>query len=134
MQKTGIKKGSKQRDAILRVLQGTVSHPTADWIYDRVREEIPSISLGTVYRNLAVLTESGIILKLDVGDGTDHFDANSRPHYHLFCQTCKNVIDIRLPYIENLNKKAEETDNVRVNMHGIIFYGLCPNCLLKNNN
>lgn len=128
-----IKKGSKQRTAIINVLQSTTSHPTADWIYTEVRNIIPNISLGTVYRNLSALAEENEILKLDVGDGTDHFDGCCLPHYHMLCTGCKKVIDINLPYEPELNKKAEDIDDIQVERHDLIFYGLCPECKKKNN-
>ncbi|MEE1013188.1 MAG: transcriptional repressor [Clostridia bacterium] len=122
-------KNSKQRTAILNVLQGTTSHPTANWIYDAVRKEIPNISLGTVYRNLAKLTEAGTIQRLDVGDGMDRFDANFHPHYHLFCNGCKRMMDLELPYDTDLDKMAAQIHGAEVACHNLIFYGRCGICL-----
>ena len=79
-------KHSKQRDSILEFLAARKDHPTADVVYMNVREQLPNISLGTVYRNLTLLSDLGEILRLRVGDGTDHFDADTSPHNHFVCK------------------------------------------------
>ncbi|NWF78149.1 MAG: transcriptional repressor, partial [Chloroflexi bacterium] len=73
---------TKQREAILRVLRNTTCHPTADWIYEEGRKDIPNISLGTVYRNLKLLREAGKILEIDLGGNFSRFDGNQDNHYH----------------------------------------------------
>lgn len=131
MNNSPVKKRSKQREAVLKVLCNTVSHPTADWIYRQVREVIPNISLGTVYRNLSVLAEDGLLIKLDVGDGIDRFDACCAPHYHFVCDCCRKVSDIAIPYTEELDEAAEKLASLKIRKHELIFYGLCAEC--KNN-
>ena len=84
---------SRQREEIIRVLRSTDTHPTAAWVYSKVKEAIPNISLGTVYRNLAALSVSGEILSLSVGDGFEHFDGNAAPHAHLHCRSCGKIFD-----------------------------------------
>ena len=74
-------KYSRQREVIKECLINRYDHPTADMVYMDVRETFPNISLGTVYRNLQLLTDLGEIQKLNVGDGVDHFDAKTFPHY-----------------------------------------------------
>ncbi|MBR5152292.1 MAG: transcriptional repressor [Clostridia bacterium] len=125
---TTSKRYSKQRECILRILSGTTSHPTANWIYDHVREEIPNISLGTVYRNLSNLSQDGAIMRLDVGDGTDRFDANFHPHYHFYCQECRNLLDMELPYDSALDSLAEHAYGAKIAWHNLIFYGCCADC------
>ena len=88
-----MKNFSRQREEIIKVLRSTDTHPTAAWVYSRVKEVIPNISLGTVYRNLAALSESGEILSLSVGDGFEHFDGNPAPHAHLHCRRCGKIAD-----------------------------------------
>ena len=87
------RKHSRQRDSILQFLMTRKDHPTADIIYMNVRQRNPSISLGTVYRNLTLLAENGEIKRLNMGDGVDHFDADTSPHYHLFCEKCGGVVE-----------------------------------------
>ena len=91
-----MKNYSKQREAILTVLRQTDTHPTANWIYEQVREIIPNISLGTVYRNLSELSLNGDILSLHVGDGFEHFDYDTSPHAHLHCKACGCIADAKL--------------------------------------
>ncbi len=69
----------------MQALKSPKTHPTASRIYEMVREDIPNISLGTVYRNLAQLDKEGNILTLTVKEGSDHFDGNPEPHYHFDC-------------------------------------------------
>ena len=88
-----MKNYSRQRETILQVLHSTDTHPTASAVYNEVRKVIPNISLGTVYRNLAALSEEGVILSLSVGDGYEHFDGNSAPHAHLHCKRCGKIYD-----------------------------------------
>ena len=89
-----MKNYSKQREAIITVLRDMKTHPTATAVYEKVKEIIPNISLGTVYRNLAALRESGDILAISIGDGCDHFDGDKSPHIHLHCRECKEIIDL----------------------------------------
>jgi len=87
---------TKQRKAILKILENTDIHPTADWIYEQVKKEIPNISLGTVYRNLNVLSEMGKIMTLDYGSSYSRFDGNPRNHYHFKCEKCEKVFDVEI--------------------------------------
>ena len=89
-------KYSRQRESIKACLMNRHDHPTADALYASIREEYPNISLGTVYRNLNLLVETGEIQRLTCGDGADHFDGNPRPHYHFMCRECKQVYDCLL--------------------------------------
>lgn len=122
---------SKQREHILRALRDTTSHPTASWIYDKVRDEIPNISLGTVYRNLARLCNDELILKLDVGDGTERYDGNIESHYHLFCKECGRVCDIGIQYEDKLDRRTEFECGCKIDYHNLIFCGVCAKCRNK---
>ncbi len=124
----GKKRMTKQRKVILEVLKSTNTHPTADWIYDQVREKLPNISLGTVYRNLKVLKEVGEIRELDYGSTYSRFDGSPHNHYHFVCNRCERVIDLDLPVDNALNKKAEENNKVKVENHRLEFYGYCIEC------
>ena len=87
-------KYSRQREGILRNLQSRRDHPTADMIYDSVRKEYPNISLGTVYRNLTFLTETGQIIKISTQMGADRYDGFIKPHNHFICRECGMVEDM----------------------------------------
>lgn len=94
------RKYSRQRESIKDFLATRKDHPTADMVYQNVRRQNPNISLGTVYRNLTLLAESGEINRLNMGDGVDHFDADTSPHYHLLCTKCGKVVDLEMESIE----------------------------------
>ena len=122
-------KFSKQREAIRKALEGRTDHPTADTIYAEMRKEFPRISLGTVYRNLILLSDLGEIQRLKVGDGVDHFDPNTNEHYHLLCEKCGAVSDIMLHL--DLDSLAQEQSDGIIHGHKAYFYGLCKNCAGK---
>ena len=121
-------KYSRQREAIKDYLMTRKDHPTADVVYMNVRQEFPNISLGTVYRNLTLLSDIGEILKINMGDGADHFDANIAPHYHFICTECGNVIDLDMKSIEKINDIAGADFNGTIAGHITYFYGKCGNC------
>ena len=121
-------KYSRQREAIKDFLMTRTDHPTADVVYMNVRQEFPNISLGTVYRNLTLLSDLGDILKLNMGDGADHFDANIKPQYHFICTECGSVIDLDMKSIEQINDIAGADFNGKIDGHITYFYGKCGNC------
>lgn len=129
-----MKKFSKQRQAILNCLKNTECHPSAGWLYDNVRKEVPNISLGTVYRNLSELRQSGDIISFTPGDGTERFDGNTNQHYHFYCNSCRSVSDVDIPAFENVDQKAAESLGCEVERHNLIFYGQCRNCMEESNN
>ena len=128
------RKRSRKRDAILACLRGTAEHPTAEWIYQALKPEIPDLSLATVYRNLAQFKQCGEIESVGVFGGLEHFDWRTDPHAHLVCSCCGAVIDaegIELP--GSLIQKLEDDSGVRVSGCKITFSGLCPVCAQVQN-
>ncbi len=125
-----MKNYSKQREAILEVLRCTDTHPTANWIYEKVRETIPNVSLGTVYRNLSELSKSGEILSLRVADGFEHFDYVTVPHAHLHCTACGAIYDAKLKSdpLKELSEKVGFTPQSTA----YVVCGICKNCKTKN--
>ncbi|MBE5886542.1 MAG: transcriptional repressor [Lachnospiraceae bacterium] len=121
-------KYSKQREAIKRFLMSRKDHPTADQIYNAVREEQPNISLGTVYRNLALLEDVGEIQRLHVNGNTDRFDADVSNHYHFVCNTCGCVQDIPMEMQVSLSAKAQEHFDGVIDYYDTCFHGKCSNC------
>ena len=93
-QKQKVFRQSKQRNRILELLRSTDRHPTADWLYQQLKNEFPYLSLGTVYRNLGTLIEQGLVKKIHFGSTFDRFEAKTQPHYHLICESCGNIIDV----------------------------------------
>ena len=124
-------KYSRQRESIKACLMARHDHPTADAIYASIREEFPNISLGTVYRNLNLLVELGEILKLRCGVGADHFDADTRPHYHFMCRECGCIEDLPMEISQEINDLAQEHVHGKIDSHITYFYGVCENCMKK---
>ena len=87
-------KHSKKRDAILECVRSTPTHPTAEWVYAQLKPQIPDLSLGTVYRNLSMFKQEGLIGTMGVVDGMERFERNTEPHTHFICQECSAVIDV----------------------------------------
>ena len=124
-------KYSRQREAIKSYLASTTSHPTADTVYMHVREDFPNISLGTVYRNLSFLVEQGEVLSLKLGDGKEHFDGHTEPHYHFICTECGKVEDIFMKELQ-INKIAQDHFDGIIKGHQTYYYGICPKCNKKD--
>ncbi|MCI7062458.1 MAG: transcriptional repressor [Lachnospiraceae bacterium] len=124
---------SKQREAIRTYLLSTKSHPTAEAVYNNIKNVYPHISLGTVYRNLNLLVEQGDALRLDCGDGVDHFDGDTRTHYHFACKKCGCVMDLEMDpidHIDHIDQIAGAGFEGEIQGHNVLFYGLCPECRL----
>ena len=123
---------SKQKEAILRVVKGTTSHPTANWIYDQVRREIPNISLGTVYRNLKLLKEEGQILDIALDGTLNRFDGNTQYHHHFICEQCGRVFDLDEPVDKAMDDNVAQKTGFTVTHHRLEFRGLCIDCQRVN--
>ncbi|MCQ2455487.1 MAG: transcriptional repressor [Clostridia bacterium] len=124
-----MKNYSRQREAVSKVLKASKSHPSAAAIYDEVKKIVPSISLGTVYRNLDNLKQNGDIISVSVGDGTERYDGDISPHIHLICRNCKNIIDIHIK--EDFGKKFATECGFSPDSSVYTVYGLCNNCAQK---
>ncbi len=125
-------KYSRQREAILSTLRGVSCHPTAAWIYDRVRQEIPNISLATVYRNLAALRDVGDIISFTPQDGVERFDAMVTPHDHMVCDCCGVVLDLpEVPKTVLLDTAAQRS-GLSIHSANVLFHGVCASCKNRN--
>ncbi len=117
-----------QRQAILDELQKQTSHPTAQTIYNLVKEKMPYISLGTVYRNLDILSDAGQIIVLDINDSKKRYDANIHPHDHMFCYACEQIIDIFIDSKSALTPIMEKSKGHCLQDYTIMFRGICEQC------
>ncbi len=122
---------TKQRQVILEELRKVKTHPTADDMYQMLRLRMPKISLGTVYRNLEILSETGIIQKLDVGGTQKRFDADISIHSHVRCMDCGRVADIPVSPNFDIEAEAQKMTNFEIYRHRLEFSGLCPECRQK---
>lgn len=122
-------KYSRQRESIKKCLSCRADHPTAETIYLSIKDEFPNISLGTVYRNLSLLSDLGEIRKISGCSGPDRFDARTEPHYHFLCRKCGAVSDLDFSPEMDLNVLAARDFAGRIEEHTLQFYGICADCL-----
>lgn len=122
---------TRQKRVIMEVLRSTRSHPTADWIYEQAKKQIPDLSLGTVYRNLNLLKEMGEILELNYGSTYSRFDGYPHHHYHFQCLDCGKIYDLELPDKFPAGQEERILDGHLVHSHRLEFYGRCSECLGK---
>lgn len=124
---------SKKREAIYNALTKTSVHPTAEMLYDSLKGEYPELSLGTVYRNLTVLEEDGMVVSVSHEGGHAHYDARIEPHAHFVCRVCQSVTDLELPESgESFYKTIESHMGCKIQSHSLCFEGVCKKCRNKN--
>ena len=127
MERTG--KHFRKRDAILNCVRCTTTHPSAEWVYENVRTQIPDISLATVYRNLSLFKEQGLIRSLGTVNGVERFDGNTEPHVHFICTQCGGVPDLpEISVPEELNSAVARSSGGRVENCQLSFTGICGEC------
>jgi Fur family ferric uptake transcriptional regulator len=119
---------TRQRQIILQELRSVKTHPSADEIYEMVRIRLPHISLGTVYRNLEILSELGEIQKIEITGKLKRFDGNTHPHYHLRCLNCNRIDDVPEHIHFDFDLSLNEATGYAITGHRLEFVGLCPEC------
>ena len=124
-------KHSKQREAIRIFLKNRKDHPSAETVYQELKVDYPNLSLGTVYRNLNFLSESGDIQKVPGTIGPDRFDGNAELHIHFFCTNCDKIIDLETKELETMLEEARKNFAGKITHSITNYYGLCPACLEK---
>ena len=124
---TGVRM-TPQRHAILSFLIETTTHPTADEIYRALVDRFPSMSVATVYNNLKVFIEAGLVKELTFGDDSSRFDADLSDHYHAICEKCGIISDFSLEPLAEIEIAAAEQTGFKVHGHRMEVYGLCPSC------
>ena len=117
-----------QRSLVLDAVNRLKSHATADEVYAEVAATHPNISKATVYRNLNLLSEMGMIRKLEIPGGADRFDHICKEHCHVKCENCGRVFDIEIPYIDGLDNLVENRNGFELTGYDILFRGICPGC------
>ena len=122
-----MRRHSKKRDAILNCIRQSRVHPSAEWIYAQLKPEHPDLSLGTVYRNLALFRESGEVVCVATVRGADRLDACTEPHAHFICEQCGAVLDVDVPQ-DDLRSDLETRYGVRVRRSELLFRGVCNAC------
>lgn len=117
-----------QRTVVYETVNKLKNHATAEEIYSMIHKEHPSISKGTVYRNLHRLCEEGMIKKRQFPGEVDRFDHICTDHYHAKCVKCGTIMDLDMEYIHDLQKFINKTEGFEVLGHDIVFSGICANC------
>ena len=127
-------KNFRKRNAILTYLQSKVTHPSAETIYADLKQEIPDLSMATVYRNLTKFRQDGLVQCVATVKGVDRFDANTDPHVHFICRHCDAVIDLHEMQIPPaLQSQAAGITGGKVDSCVLSFTGLCRDCLSEEN-
>ena len=126
------------RRLILNLVQATDVHPTADWVYRQVRRQLPRVSLGTVYRNLRLLVEEGLVKELPGAAGREsgrsrlaRFDGNTSVHHHFTCSKCGRIQDLTEPVDRSLDRQMAARTGLHISHHRIEFFGRCPTCRVR---
>lgn len=119
---------TNQRQVILRELKKVNVHPTADEIYVMVRRVIPHISLGTVYRNLEILSAMGLVQKLEYSGNQRRYDGNAENHHHIRCVSCGAVADVSPDTVTTFEFNPDNVPNWNVIDHRVVFLGMCARC------
>ena len=119
---------TRQRRAILEEFRTPGQHLTADMVYERVRRRMPNISLGTVYRNLEILSQAGLIKTLHLGGGQRQYDGGMHRHYHVRCIRCGKVSDVSADSFGDLDAAAARASDFEVLGHELGFEGICAEC------
>ena len=120
----------RKRDAILNCVRSTEAHPSAEWVFEHVKEQVPDISLATVYRNLALFKEQGLIASLGTVNGVERFDGNTEPHVHFICTQCGGVQDLpEISVPEELNSAVARSSGGRVDNCQLSVTGICGDCV-----
>jgi len=119
---------TRQRQVILEELRKVKTHPSADEVYEMVRKRLPRISLGTVYRNLEILSESGEIKKLEPGSSLKRFDGNPSEHFHIRCIRCNRIADMPMASDFEIDLADMTPTEYEILGHRLEFFGLCPHC------
>ncbi len=121
-------KYSVQNEIILKILKENVVHPTAEYLYAKIKEQYPTLGKATVYRNLNKMAEQNIIKKIEGLEISAHYDHNTFEHYHFICTKCGKIFDISSDIAPDLTKKIENITGNSVEKCDFVVRGICKNC------
>ena len=131
---------SRQRNLILDIVKNTRSHPTAEWVYQQAKKELPTIGIATVYRNLNTLVELGEVRRLVSGDGQDRFDGTTGEHFHMKCGCCGGLVDLEPEGEEKLLRLKEVICDTfagvdaDMELSAVLLKGICTDCRAEKDN
>ncbi|MEK3806029.1 peroxide-responsive transcriptional repressor PerR [Bacillus sp. FSL H8-0547] len=127
LKQTGVRI-TPQRHAILEYLIQSMTHPTADDIYKSLESKFPNMSVATVYNNLRVFREVGLVKELTYGDASSRFDFVTTEHYHVICEKCGKIVDFHYPGLDEVEHLASHVTGFKVSHHRMEIYGVCGTC------
>ncbi len=122
---------SSKREAIYKTIASTKSHPSAQWVYEQLKDEIPNLSLGTVYRNLALFKQQGKIISVATVDGEERIDADVSDHAHFVCDQCSSVYDLHQSELSPLERELTQK-GFEIQRKNVVFHGRCSKCCNTN--
>lgn len=125
------KRNTIQKSLVLNAVRELRNHATADEIHRKIAEEHPTVSRGTVYRNLNGLAEDGEILKIEIPGEAERFDHNCTKHYHVRCIRCNEVSDVDMDCIPDILDRIRDSHGTEFIDYDIVFRGICRNCAEK---
>jgi len=131
MQNNGRHRNTIQRKIILETLRPMRSHPTIDELHGEVLKRYPAISKTTIYRNLRVLAQNGLVLRISLPDGLERYDGQIHNHYHFQCGDCQLIFDVEMNYLSELENAVSQKYGFSIQSHDIVFHGLCAECQLR---
>ncbi|MCG8640083.1 MAG: transcriptional repressor [Desulfobacterales bacterium] len=121
-----------QRMAIVKILSKSENHPSVEDIYDQIKEDFPTMSLATVYRNIVLIKSLGEVLELGFPDGSNRYDGNKPyPHPHVVCIQCKKIVDPDLDSLDNMTEEVAKETEFKILNHRLDFFGICKRCQAK---
>src|SRR5690625_4768007 len=130
LKKSGVRI-TPQRHAVLEYLLTSHTHPTADEIYKALESKFPNMSVATVYNNLRILKELGLVQELTYGDDSSRFDSSPEEHYHIICEECGKIVDFHYPTLDEIESLAEKVSGFEISHHRMELYGVCNECVEK---
>jgi Fur family peroxide stress response transcriptional regulator len=117
-----------QRQVIWQTLMSLKGHPSPEAVYELVREQIPTISLATVYKNLHTFAEHGLVREVSLHHGSSRIETNVEPHHHLVCEVCKQLVDLEEEDFEPIRLRKRAPNGFRVHRYSVEVQGICKNC------
>lgn len=118
--------------AIVKILSKSENHPSVEDIYDQIKEDFPTMSLATVYRNIVLIKSLGEVLELGFPDGSNRYDGNKPyPHPHVVCIQCKKIVDPDLGSLDNMTEEVAKETEFKILNHRLDFFGICKRCQAK---
>lgn len=130
---TANRKFSKQRELIYNRVKNYPVHPTADEVYTALKKDNPNLSMGTVYRNLHLLAETGLLIRIHIGNSPERFDARTDSHCHMLCERCGRVFDIECGVPEGIEQRVFEKHGHIITDVSLSFKGVCGECADSGN-